>query len=139
MPSRPSKRPTLTHRPKPVVDCHSEIERDYYGAMIRGAETGPRRELRLLIEIWPKGKSTFGGGDFVTIRFGAIENYEEVRPYFASVPIEGLHYLRELSECTPRRHVFEMEFDRTGDRVRIIAGNALGLRRKSKALRKRAH
>jgi hypothetical protein len=74
------------------------------------------------IETWPKGKVTFGGGEVITLHFAAIVNYEEVQRFFIKVRMEGLHYLRELSESNPHRHVIEMEFDRTGDRIRIIAG-----------------
>jgi hypothetical protein len=95
-----------------MVNCPLGSEPD--GAKIRGAKTGPRRELTLRIEIWPKGKAMFGGGDLFKLRFGAIFNYEEVRRFFMKVPVDGLHYLRELSESNPHRHVIEMEFDRTG-------------------------
>jgi hypothetical protein len=97
-------------------------EPDYSGVKIRGAKTGPRRELTLRIEIWPKRKATFGGGNLLSLRFGAIFNYEEVRRFFMRVPLDALDYLRELSESNPRRHVIEMELDRTGERIRIISG-----------------
>jgi hypothetical protein len=61
----------------------------------------------------------------------AIINYEEVQEYFAKVPFESLHYLRELNEPTVRRHVVEMEFDRSGDRIRIIAGKLWKLKHES--------
>ena len=91
--------------------------------MIRDVKMGPRRELTLRIETWRKGKVTFGGGEVVTLRFGAIVNLEEVRRFFSTVPMEGLHYLRELSKSTARRHIIDLEFDSTGERIRIIAGN----------------
>ena len=47
--------------------------------MVRDAKLGPRRELVLQIETWPRGKVTFGGGDIVVLRFGAIEKFDEVR------------------------------------------------------------
>jgi len=70
---------------------------------------------------------TFGGGDVVTLRFGAIANYEEVQRFFTKVRNDGLHYLRESSKSNPRRHVIEMEFDRSGDRIAIIAGRVARL------------
>ena len=114
-----------------MVESASGVGSDYYGAIVRDVKLGPRREIALRIETWPKGKSTFGGGDIVTLRFVAIVNYEEVQKYFAKVPFESLHYLRELNESTERRHVFEMEFDRSGDRIRIIAGKPWKLKNES--------
>jgi hypothetical protein len=122
MPRGVSGRRNITQKSKSVVEAPSGAEHDYYGARIRDATTGPRRELSLRIETWPNGKVTFGSGKLVTLRFGAVVNYEEVLRFFIKVPVSGLHYLRELSESTPRRHVIEMEFDGTGDRIRIIAG-----------------
>jgi hypothetical protein len=98
-------------------------DRDYYGAVIREATLGPRRELTLRIELWPAGRMTFGGGDLVTLRFGAIVNFAEVQLFFANVPVDSLHYLRYLNKPKSRRQVVEMEFDRTGDSIRIDAGN----------------
>ena len=108
---------------KGVVDAPAGAEHNYYGAAIRSAKIGPRRELTLCIETWPKGKFTFGGGNLVTLRFGAIFNYEEVRQFFAEVPKDELHYLKELSESKANRRIVEMEFDRSGHRIRIAAGN----------------
>jgi hypothetical protein len=122
MRSQASKSRDRTPRAKAVVDAPAEAEHNYYGAMIRDAKMGPRRELTLQLETWPKGKPTFGGGDLFTLRFGAIVNYEEVQRFFAKVPIDGLHFLREPSESSAHRRVIEMEFDRTGDRIKIIAG-----------------
>jgi len=122
MPNRAAKRQPWTKGAKSVVDAPESAEPEYYGAQIRDAKTGPRRELTLRIETWPKGKVSFGGGEMVTLRFGAIFNYEEVQGYFTKGQFESLHYLREQGESSPRRHIIEMEFDRTGDRVRIIAG-----------------
>lgn len=122
MPTRVSKRSTKPRRAKSAIDAPEGSEPDYYGAMIRAAKLGPRRELTLLIETWPKGKVTFEGGDVVTLRLRAISNYEEVQRFFIKVPMNGLHYLRELSESNPERHVIEMEFDRTDERIKIIAG-----------------
>jgi hypothetical protein len=122
MSSQAGKRHDPIQRARTMVESASGMESDYYSAIVRDVKAGPRREMVLRIETWPKGKSTFGSGDIVTLRFAAIVNYEEVRKYFARVPVESLHYLRELSESTARRHVVEMEFDRSGDRIRIIAG-----------------
>ena len=100
-----------------TADC------DFYGAIIREARVGPRHELVLRIETWPHPRQTFGGGDVVTLRFGAIANYEEVKQFFATVPADSLHYLRLSSNSTPRRQEIEMEFDRSEARITIIAGN----------------
>jgi hypothetical protein len=103
-------------------------DRDFYGAIIREATVGPRQELVLRIETWPHPRQTFGDGDVVTLRFGAIANYEEVKQFFAAVPTDSLHYLRLSSKSTPRRHAIEMEFDRSEARITIIAGNVSPLR-----------
>jgi hypothetical protein len=97
--------------------------RDFYGAIIRQATLGPRRELVLRIEAWPHPNPKFGDGDVVTLRFGAISNYEEVKQFFATVPTDSLHYLRYSSKSSPRRNVIEMEFDRSEARITIVAGN----------------
>ena len=122
MSSQAAKRRDPIQRARTMVESASGMESDYYGAIVRDVKVGPRREIVLRIETWPKGKSTFGGGFIVTLRFAAIVNYEEVQKYFAKVPVESLHYLRELNESTGCRHVVEMEFDRGGDRIMIIAG-----------------
>jgi hypothetical protein len=97
-------------------------ERDYYGAVIREATLGPRREITLRIELWLQGQST-GGGSLVTLRFGAIKNFAEVQQFFAAVPMETLHHLRHVSQPRRRHHVVEMEFDRSGERIWIVAGS----------------
>jgi hypothetical protein len=127
MPARTSKRTKPLQKTRPRIDAPAGSEENYYGAIVRDAKTGPRRELTLQIVTWPKGKVTFGSGDVVTLRFGAIINYEEVQRFFTKVRNDGLHYLRELRESSPQRHIIEMEFDRTADRIRIIAGKVSGL------------
>ena len=97
--------------------------RDFYGAIIREAKLGPRHELSLAIETWPHPRQRFGGGEVVRLRFGAIVNYEEVKRFFATTPTESLHYLRYSKKSTPRKHVIEIEFDRSEARVTIIARN----------------
>jgi hypothetical protein len=84
---------------------------NFYGAQIREAKIGPRRELTLLLETWPKNSFSFGGRDLVTLRFGALFNFEEVQKFFARPINESLHYLRYARESNRRRHVIEMEFD----------------------------
>ena len=98
------------------------IQHSFYGAIIREARIGPRRELRLRIETWPEGSHRFGGGDMVILRFGAIANFSEVQSVFAKPPADSLHYIRYLDESNERRHIVEMEFDRIELRVRIVSG-----------------
>ncbi len=105
---RASKPRNITPRSKSVVDAPQGAEHDYYGTIILDTKTGPRRELTLRIETWPKGKVTFGGGEAITLHFAAIVDYEEVQRFFSKVRMDGLHYLRELSESNPHRHVIEM-------------------------------
>jgi hypothetical protein len=99
---------------------------DFYGAIVRSAVVGPRQELMLSLETWPKGSHKFAGGPIVAIRFGAIENFEEVQRFAAAVPQSGLHYLRHTPESKPGRHIVEMEFDRTGERFMITARHLSG-------------
>ena len=98
-------------------------EHDFYGAVIQSAIVGPRRELRLFVETWPKGGHKSGGGPVVSIRFGAIENFAEVQKFARDVPQNSLHYLRHAHGSKPTRNVIEMEFDGTGERFTIIAGH----------------
>jgi hypothetical protein len=122
MPSRISKRPTTRRKGKSAIATPAGSDKaNYYGAIIREAKMGPRRELTLRIETWPQGKVTFGSG-VVTLRFGAIVNYEEVHRFFKKVRSDGLHFLRDSVKASPHRHVIEMEFDRSEDRIAIIAG-----------------
>lgn len=116
------KRAKTSQKTTSRIEAPSGSDANYYGAIIRAAKTGRRRELTLRIETWPQGKVTFGSGEVVALRLGAIVNYEEVERFFAKVRNDGLHYLRELGKTTPGRHIIEMEFDRSGDRIAIIAG-----------------
>jgi hypothetical protein len=84
---------------------------------VRKVRIGPRRELNLQVETWPEGRHRFGRGHVVTLRFGAISNFAEVQNFFAKPPAENLHYMQYLSESHGRRHVIEMEFDQTEQRV----------------------
>lgn len=58
----------------------------------------------------------------LTLRFGAIANYKEVKSFFATIPVDSLHYLRYSSKSTPSKHVIEIEFDGQESRITIIAG-----------------
>lgn len=98
-----------------------ESRRDFYGAIIREAKVGPRHELSLRLETWRQEKHTFGGGVFVNLRFGAINNFDDVKKFFHRLPNDGLHYLREGRESKVDRRVIEIEFDRTESRINIIA------------------
>lgn len=121
MGKRAKKSPTSDSKPglHPVVPGAHD---NFYGAIVRDVKVGPRRELTLLVETWPKNSASFGGGDVVTPRLGALFNLEEVRKFFARPLNESLHYLRHATESNRRRHVIEIEFDRTEDRMKIVAG-----------------
>jgi hypothetical protein len=93
------------------------LQHNFSGAIIRKVRIGPRRELNLQVETWPEGRHRFGRGHVVTLRFGAISNFAEVQNFFAKPPAENLHYMQYLSESHGRRHVIEMEFDQTEQRV----------------------
>jgi hypothetical protein len=56
------------------------------------------------------------------LRFGAIENIDEVRQFFSDIPSNGLHYLREVSKPRARVRVIEMEFDGSERQIKIMAG-----------------
>jgi hypothetical protein len=122
MVKRSKKRNERTERVDVFFGKIPGIQHNFSGAIIRKARVGPRRELRLQVETWPEDSHRFGGGDLVTLRFGAIANFAEVQNFFAKVPAESLHYIRYLSESHERRHVIEIEFDRTDQRVKIISG-----------------
>jgi hypothetical protein len=122
MVKRSKKRNESTERAEICSDKIPGIQHNFYGAIIRKVRIGPRRELNLQVETWPEGSHRFGGGDAVTLRFGAVSNFAEVQSFFSKAPIDSLHYIRYLRESHERRHVIEMEFDRTGQRVKIISG-----------------
>ena len=93
----------------------------FHAALIRDARLGPRRELTLDIETFPKFKQGGKESKMVVIRFSAISNYQEVKQLFAKPHFASLHYLREANRSGPNR-IFEMEFDSTEEKVRIMAG-----------------
>jgi hypothetical protein len=100
------------------------MELDYYGAVIRSVQFGPRHELTLQFDVWPKHNSaTDGTGALqVTVRFGGISNYEEVLRAFKGLNAnESLHCLKDDPASKPTRRLVDLEFDRTEQRIRIIA------------------
>jgi hypothetical protein len=102
------------------------MDRDYGGALIRSVRIGPRHELTLELDIWPKHHTTTDGTgfQFATVRFGGISNYDEVARVFESTNIhESLHYMRDAVGSKPTRRLVDIEFDRTGQRIRIIASH----------------
>lgn len=56
----------------------------YHDSHLVGVTLGPRRELMLEIDLDPVWNS--GGPGSVCVRFGNIQNYEEVAAFFGSVP-----------------------------------------------------
>ena len=101
-----------------MIAAPANSEPDFYGAMIRSAKIGPRRELTLCIETWPKGRRNLAAKS-PALGFGAIGNFAETqKPNLAA---DGLQYLKELSTSTIRRRVVEMQFDPTGKRVSMVA------------------
>lgn len=73
------------------------MDRDYDGAVIRSVRFGPRHELTLDLDIWPKHNTATGGSrsQLATVRFGGISNYDEVERTFNNLNIhESLHYMR---------------------------------------------
>jgi hypothetical protein len=109
------------------------LEQDFYNAYILEANLGPRREVTLQMELWPKVNGERipwtagqGQGPLLEVRFGGIENFVEVSAFFESFSDSpnahcGLHYLAydETENPKPGRLVLEMEFDSTGDRLKI--------------------
>lgn len=102
------------------------MDRDYFGAVISSVELGPRRELTLNFDIWPKhNTATDGSGSLrCTIRFGGISNYEEIAQTLKDInTFESILYLRDAPASKVTRRVVDMEFDRTGQRIRIVASH----------------
>jgi hypothetical protein len=102
------------------------MERDYYGAVIRSLQFGPRHDLTLQVDIWPKRNTATDGtvAQQVMVRFGGISNYEEVVQAFKGLNTnESLHYLRDAPASKPTKRLVDMEFDRTEQRIRIIASH----------------
>lgn len=102
------------------------MDRDYNGAVIRSVRLGPRHELTLQLDIWPKhNTATDGtGSQFAEVRFGGISNYDEVVRGFESLNVhESLHHMRDARGSKPTRRLIDIEFDRTGHLIRIIANH----------------
>lgn len=105
-----------------------DLKHDYYAALICEARLGPRRELNLSIELHQEGWR--GESKVVAIRFGGIANFDEVHGFFEHFDLsasrwEGLHCLRYNSAHAnkPGDLLLELQFDRTGDEVRICCRN----------------
>jgi hypothetical protein len=60
MSSQATKRRDPIQRARTMVESASGMGNDYCGAIVRDVKVGPRREIVLRIETWPKGKSTAG-------------------------------------------------------------------------------
>jgi hypothetical protein len=104
-----------------TTDPFAAVE-TFYAAVIRSSRLGPRRELTLIVETFPRSAHSFKDGKMIEIRFGAISNYEEIYQFFSTVPSESLHHLRAESrsgsDC-----VVDLEFDRSGKHIQIIASH----------------
>ena len=65
-----------------------ELQHNFSGAVILEARVGPRREVTLLMELWPMFRERpvsqwrLGEGPVVELRFGGIENFDEVSAFF---------------------------------------------------------
>jgi hypothetical protein len=98
---------------------------DFSHAMIDGVHLGPRRELTLDLAplMWegPHGRPLEG----VHIRFGAIENFDEVTEAFATAPHERseLAWLRYADGARPGRLLVELMFERIDLRLVIRCRN----------------
>jgi hypothetical protein len=102
------------------------MDRDYDGAVIRSVQFGPRYELTLELDIWPKqNTATDGtGSQPARVRFGGISIYDEVARAFENLNVhESLNYMREAPGSKPTRHLIDIEFDRTEQHIRIIANH----------------
>jgi hypothetical protein len=109
-----------------AVQCEKGMERDYYGAVIRSVQFGPRNELTLQFDTSPKHNSATDGigARQVTVRFGGISNYEEVLRAFKGLNTnESLHYLKDDPASKPTRRLVDLEFDRAEQCIRIIASH----------------
>lgn len=102
-----------------------DLKHDFYNAIVEEAHLGPRRELKLTLELW-QGNQKRGEGKQATVRFGGIANFEEVESFFKSFDIsrsrwEGLHFLGYDLEhkSKPNSLFIRMQFDRTGNEVLI--------------------
>jgi hypothetical protein len=102
------------------------MDHNYDGAVIRSVRLGPRHELTLELDIWPKhNTATDGtGAKLATVRFGGISNYDEVGRAFENLNVhESLHYMRDALGSKPTRRLIEIAFDRTEQHIRIIANH----------------
>lgn len=62
------------------------------------------------------------------LRFGGIENFDEVKRFFAERSLDTLdrlHSLREVSKAEARQHIIEIKFDRSDRQLTVIAAKAL--------------
>lgn len=99
------------------------MEHTYYGAVICGVLFGPRRELTLDIETWPHraGEFRVGAGVHVMVRFGGIQNMEEVRACFDECSMDRCTICEMEQTLNLRGGWSKIESDRNERRVRIVA------------------
>jgi hypothetical protein len=96
---------------------------DYNDARIDDVSIGPRRELNLVMAVLTWEGSTGRYVEGIKIRFGGIENFEEVSSFFARQP----HEQSELASLAYSAHrkskmgqlFFEMVFERIDARLEI--------------------
>lgn len=72
------------------------LSKNYHDANLINYKLGPRNEITLIIVLDPIWNNNIKKE--INIRFGAIENMEEVRQFFTSFEESNLHYLDEIME-----------------------------------------
>jgi hypothetical protein len=110
-----------------------DLKHDYYDAHIADVKIGPRREVTLTMQIHVPNRNYWLGYETIILRFGGIVNFEAVKKFFDGLvqrltPIETidrLHYLRYATDQSskPGSLFVEMEFDRSGEQIRIHCSN----------------
>ncbi|APW62226.1 hypothetical protein [Paludisphaera borealis] len=97
-----------------------DLRLDFYGTTIDEVRFGPRRELNLSF-------LDMAGNPHSWVRLGGIVNFDEVREIFAALTFDSLHFLRysRTETSKPGKLIFEMEFDRWGERCVIRCSKRL--------------
>lgn len=102
-----------------------ELKHSYGWSFITRFEAGPRREITLFI-LWSDDGRDRSAHSIVPVRFGGIENFEEVKAFFNRIAtsqncVENIDRFGydSFQNSKPGHLFFQIRFDRTGESIVI--------------------
>ncbi len=99
------------------------LQYNFDDAHIDAVSFGPRREFTLTMTIFLREGPNYRPVEGIRVRFGGVENLDQVRDFFATIPYERselawLEYDRSLRSKPGHLH-FEIEFERIDARLKV--------------------